>query len=233
MAALKLSVDAENDPALVRGALKLLSGNNVFRSRTYFGTVAGVFTQEAAAATRKMKHRLGYPERVLNGVFGDRLHRHLTGEEKLPLVFRIRRVARGFGKRRKFVYPVKGTKGTKLGLPGQGTHSFQAEPNNWQSDNAIDIGLPKGTPLVAVADGTIGDRIGPISDDQSGPFAGERFYIETADDQFFYHHCSKILVTAGQKVKQGQIVAHSGVANGVGHLHMGQEKGDPADFFRL
>jgi murein DD-endopeptidase MepM/ murein hydrolase activator NlpD len=232
MAVLKLGTD--NDPVLVRGALKLLSGNNVFRSRTYFGAVSGAFTAEAAAATREMKHRLGYPEDAVDGEFGDQLLHYLTGDERLPLAFRARRVARGFGKpRAKFVYPVQGTKGRNLGFPGQGTHSFQEAPNNWQSDNAIDIGIPEGTPLVAVADGTIGSRIGFISDDQAGRFAGQRFYLETADDEFFYHHCSKVLVSAGQKVTQGEVVAHSGVANGVPHLHLGRKNGDPADFFEL
>lgn len=229
-----LKVNADNDPVLVRGALKLLSGNNVFRSRTYLGAVDGTFSAEAEAATRDMKHRLGFPERGTNGEFGEQLRRYLTGEDRLPLPFRARRWARGFGRPpAKFLYPVQGTKGTKLGLPGEGTHSFQVEPNNWQSDNAIDIGLPAGTLLVAVADGTIGNRIGFISNDQNGRFAGERFYLETADDEFFYHHCSKILVTAGQKVKQGEVVAHSGIANGVPHLHLGQRKGNPADFFGL
>jgi murein DD-endopeptidase MepM/ murein hydrolase activator NlpD len=231
--ALKLRVDGDNDPQIVRGALKLLSGNNVFRERTFFGKVTGEFTERAAEATRAMKRRLGYPDQAVTDIFGDRLQRQLTGEERLPLGFRARRIARGFGRTRKFVYPVKGTKGRKLGLPGQGTHSFQADPDNWQSDNAIDIGLPSGTPLVAVADGTIGDRIGFLSNDPSSRFAGERFYLETADDEFFYHHCSKLLVTAGQRVKQGEVVARSGVASGVGHLHLGQKNGDPADLFKL
>ena len=37
------------------------------------------------------------------------------------------------------LYPLK-EHGTLIGVPGQNTHSRTEPPNNWQSDNAVDIG---------------------------------------------------------------------------------------------
>ena len=42
-----------------------------------------------------------------------------------------------------------------LGGPGVGTHSFTAPPNNWQSDNAVDLGVPVGTAMIAVDSGRV------------------------------------------------------------------------------
>lgn len=44
----------------------------------------------------------------------------------------------------------KGGVGT-LGVgPGEGTHSYSAWPDNWQSDRALDVNLPFGSPLYAI-----------------------------------------------------------------------------------
>src|SRR3712207_5792861 len=48
-------------------------------------------------------------------------------------------------------YPLA-RKGALIGTPGQGTHSWEVAPHNWQSDNAIDLGVPKGTGVYAVVD---------------------------------------------------------------------------------
>ncbi|MGD9531546.1 MAG: hypothetical protein AB7V44_32790, partial [Pseudonocardia sp.] len=45
--------------------------------------------------------------------------------------------------------------GTLGGRPGEGTHSYAAYPDNWQSDHAVDIGLPFGSPLYAIDAGVI------------------------------------------------------------------------------
>lgn len=215
----------------------LLSGHNVFQKRTYWAHTAdqhNVFDAKVAEAARQMKNWLGYPKKEIQPTFGDTLIAYLTGKKKLTPAMKLRRVARGFAKgpliqpKKKYFSPiVPGHKWTFLGGPGAGTHSFTAPPNNWQSDNARDYGVPVGTPLQAVAAGKIGSRIGPISAD-GGRFAGLRFYLECDDgNQFYYAHCSSVAVTSGERVKAGQVVAKSGSASGVAHLHIGEMHGDP------
>ncbi len=123
------------------------------------------------------------------------------------------------------VYPL-GVKGDLIGTPGVGTHSFSAAPNNWESDNAVDIAIPVGTDVIAVEDGVIGSSIGPLS--SSDPrMAGLRFHLETKTNEFYYAHLSTLNVKAGESVKKGQICGKSGSANGVAHLHFASENGDP------
>lgn len=118
-------------------------------------------------------------------------------------------------------YPL-GKVGKVIGLPYQGTHTL----GNWESDNAVDIAVPVGTPVVALADGTIGSQIGKLASGGSR-FAGERLHLKTAGNEFYYAHLSKLLVKAGQRVKAGQILGYSGEANGVAHLHLGERSGSP------
>jgi murein DD-endopeptidase MepM/ murein hydrolase activator NlpD len=122
-------------------------------------------------------------------------------------------------------YPLAST-GKVIGTPGQGTHSYTAAPNNWESDRAVDLATPVGTPVLAVADGTIGSQIGSLG--LGGRFAGLRVNLHAAGDDYYYAHLSRLVVRAGQTVKRGQILGYSGSANGVAHLHFGQRVGDPA-----
>ena len=110
-----------------------------------------------------------------------------------------------------------------IGRPGGGTHSWTVDPNNWQSDNAWDFAFPFGTPLLAVADGVIGDRIGPISSDPNSRFGGLRCYLKTADNEFYYAHLSSFApeTKPGAQFEQGQVIGLSGAASGVNHLHLG------------
>lgn len=110
-----------------------------------------------------------------------------------------------------------------IGLPYQGTHTLYG---NWESDNAVDWSAPVGTPIYAVADGTIGSQIGAL---KSGDpkLQGLRVHLKTKSNEFYYAHLSKLVVKAGQHVKAGQLLGYSGSANGVAHLHFGAEKGDP------
>ncbi|MDO9353311.1 MAG: peptidoglycan DD-metalloendopeptidase family protein [Solirubrobacteraceae bacterium] len=126
-------------------------------------------------------------------------------------------------------YPTRGGQGQIIGRPGQGTHSFAAAPNNWQSDRAIDIGIPSGTPLLATEDGVICARcgFGTLDASASSRFGGMRFTL-TANSgrQWYYAHLSRLAVRPGQRVKRGELVGYSGVANGVAHLHLGLSAGD-------
>lgn len=109
-----------------------------------------------------------------------------------------------------------------IGAPHQGTHTI----GNWQSDNAIDIAIPVGTPIRAATDGVIGSRIGSLGSNNPR-FAGLRVNLQGQGQDFYYAHLSRLAVKAGQRVKKGQIIGYSGSANGVAHLHLGVRKGDP------
>lgn len=128
------------------------------------------------------------------------------------------------------LYPLK-DRGQLIGGPGQGTHSRSQAPDNWQSDNAVDIRVPVGTPVLAVEDGVIGDRIGPLNS-KNPRMAGLRAYVETDKNEYYYQHLSKLIVKAGQHVRKGEVIGYSGEANGVPHLHFGQLRGDPRQTIR-
>jgi len=125
-------------------------------------------------------------------------------------------------------YPVA-LKGAIIGTPGSGTHTR----GNWESDNAVDISAKIGTPILATQDGTIGK----IYKNQSGESAlkGIQVHLGTADNEWFYTHLSKMAagMAVGTRVKKGQVIGYSGDANGVGHLHIGVEHGNPRDILGL
>jgi murein DD-endopeptidase MepM/ murein hydrolase activator NlpD len=111
-------------------------------------------------------------------------------------------------------------------VPGS-THSPTAPPDNLASDNAVDLAVPVGTPVLAVADGTIGPLIGPL--DSTDPhMAGLRVHLDTPADHYYYAHLSRLDVTPGERVVRGQVIGLSGEAAGVAHLHFAQDLGDPA-----
>ena len=111
-------------------------------------------------------------------------------------------------------------------VPGS-THSPTAPPDNLASDNAVDLAVPVGTPVLAVTDGTIGSLIGPL-DSNDPHMAGLRVHLDGVADRFYYAHLSRIDVVPGEHVRQGQTIGLSGEAAGVAHLHFAQDLGDPA-----
>lgn len=121
--------------------------------------------------------------------------------------------------------PVRGAK--IIGRPYEGTHTL----GNWESDNAVDLAVPVGTPIYAVAGGTIGKQFGKLTEG-GGRFAGLRLHLVTDGNEFYYAHLSKFApgIKPGVKVKAGQLLGYSGEANGVAHLHFGEENGSPVDF---
>lgn len=119
-------------------------------------------------------------------------------------------------------YPLA-KRGKVIGVPYQGTHT---QFGNWESDNAVDIAAAKGTPVYAVEDGTIGSRIGALGS-SSSQLAGLRLHLAGHGNEWYYAHLSKLAVRAGQRVKAGQLLGYSGVANGVAHLHIASKHGDP------
>ena len=93
--------------------------------------------------------------------------------------------------------------------------------------DGIDIGVPVGTNVKAVLDGTV-----QVSTSSNGGYGG---YVELRHKDglvTFYGHLSKELVRKGQRVKQGDVIAksgNSGTSTGA-HLHFGVHKnGKPVD----
>jgi murein DD-endopeptidase MepM/ murein hydrolase activator NlpD len=110
-------------------------------------------------------------------------------------------------------------------VPGS-THDPNAWPDNWQSDNALDIALPLGRPIVAVEDGVICPSCGFGPSGSGGSFAGARLTLNIRGNQVYYAHLLRILARPGQRVGRGQVIATSGSANGVAHLHIAVRDGD-------
>ena len=131
-------------------------------------------------------------------------------------------------KGRRYTYPL-GDRGKLIGRPYQGTHGKQFNvrggSDNWESENAVDISTPVGTPVYAVTDGTIGSQIGSLG--SGGRFAGLRLHLVGGGNEFYYAHLSKLVVHAGERVKAGQLLGYSGEANGVAHLHFASKTGNP------
>lgn len=114
-----------------------------------------------------------------------------------------------------------------IGQPHQGTHNL----GNWESDNAIDIAAPVGTPIYADANGTIGSQIGALN--SSAPtMAGLRVHVISKNNEAYYAHLSRLVVKAGQTVKKGQLIGYSGSANGTAHLHFSVKSGNPNDYYK-
>lgn len=119
------------------------------------------------------------------------------------------------------VHSPVGGGGKVIGTPYAGTHTL----GNWQSDNAVDISVPEGTPMVALQSGTV-VKVRHHPQD-GGRFAGDQITIRGANgNEYFYAH-GIARVKPGQRIKAGQRLGVTGSANGVPHLHFGQRKGDP------
>lgn len=118
-----------------------------------------------------------------------------------------------------------GKRGKFIGFPHQGTHTL----GNWQSDNAIDISVPIGTAMVAVDDGVVVKvRHHPQG---SGRFAGDQITIRGKHGNSYFYAHGVSGVKPGEKVRRGEKIGTTGSANGVPHLHIGVEKGDPRKLF--
>ena len=121
-------------------------------------------------------------------------------------------------------YPLA-VRGRFLGGPGVGTHSFTAPPNNWQSDNAIDIGIPVGTAMIAIDGGRV-VKVSPHAQDGSR-FAGDAITIVGDHGNTFFYKHGVSSVKVGERVHKGQKIGTSGSASGSPHLHFGVKHGDP------
>ena len=119
-----------------------------------------------------------------------------------------------------YQYPLA-IKASSYGGPWAGSHGASGGygGENWESTHAIDFATEKGTKVVAVCDGTITSTGGNYDNESSGT-NGYTIHLSNEDNEFFYQHNSKIYVKEGQKVKQGDVIALSGVGANSAHLHL-------------
>ena len=116
-----------------------------------------------------------------------------------------------------WVFPAPGAR--RGGGPGAGTHSYNAAPNNWQSDTAWDLMGSDGMAVVAAHDGVVG-AVRPFSNDSR--FWGHAVYLDVPGGQLYYKHLKDVTVRSGQRVAAGTVLGHLGTGvNGGPHLHLG------------
>ncbi|MBQ3573070.1 MAG: M23 family metallopeptidase [Clostridia bacterium] len=117
-----------------------------------------------------------------------------------------------------FVNPTEGVLTSAFGMRGGRNH------------NGIDIGAERGVDIYAAQDGKV-----VLAEVVSG--YGNYIIIEHKDGiETAYAHCDSILVSAGEEVKAGQLIAYVGsTGNSTGpHLHFEVKAGgrfcDPLDY---
>lgn len=108
--------------------------------------------------------------------------------------------------------------GISLIRPVSGTVTSRFGSRWGRSHKGIDIGAPKGTPIKAVASGT-------VTVAQYGYSGGYGNYVMISHGngvQTLYGHCNSLNVSVGEQVSQGQFIAFVGnTGNSFGnHLHL-------------
>ena len=99
---------------------------------------------------------------------------------------------------------------------------FRDHPTNGEAEfhTAVDIAAAKGTNVLAAADGTV------VTSEET-PGLGRHIVIDHGHDFYtVYGHCDKLLVKAGTRVREGEVVAKVGsTGDSTGyHLHFGMKK---------
>jgi murein DD-endopeptidase MepM/ murein hydrolase activator NlpD len=120
--------------------------------------------------------------------------------------------------------PVIGVKANQL------QDTFDDARSAGRRHDAIDIMAAEGTPVIAVADGTIEKLFNSVR-------GGITIYERSADQQwiYYYAHLQRYApgLAEGQQVKRGQVIAlvgHTGDANAAGpHLHLAVNRMAPGE----
>lgn len=120
-----------------------------------------------------------------------------------------------------------------------GVDAHMSRPlGNWQSDNAVDIGCPERSQVLAITDGKV-VKISGHDPDQGpvGTVFGQHITIECANGlQVFYTHQKMHPQTeVGERVVAGEMLSFVADFGGVGrwpeHLHIAWSHGDPDELW--
>lgn len=108
---------------------------------------------------------------------------------------------------------------TQIITQGYGATAFARQAYKTGFHNGIDYGMPVGTPLFAAAEGKV------FAAGNNGRYQYGKYIVIEHNDNFFtlYAHLSRQSVSAGQPVKQGELIGYSGntgYSTGA-HLHFG------------
>jgi murein DD-endopeptidase MepM/ murein hydrolase activator NlpD len=121
-----------------------------------------------------------------------------------------------------------GVHGPVIGTPYSGTHTL----GNWQSDNAIDVGVPLGTPVYAPFAGVIDPTHYGALGSSDPRMAGLRFNLVGPANSAYGAHLSRLVAPPGAHLAPGALIGYSGVANATPHLHFAVLHGDPRAYYR-
>lgn len=117
-----------------------------------------------------------------------------------------------------FGNPFPGSDWSNAITSGFGGRPYPGVGSGTSNHTGLDIGYPEGTSIHAVKDGTV-----LFVRDSGNSGYGKHVAINHGGGVVtLYAHCSKILVSEGQKVRQGDVIAkigHTGWATGP-HLHI-------------
>lgn len=219
---------------------QFLAGGSRHHVNFHPGPVDGVFGAQTGDAVQRAKWFLGFPVGRITREVGQQFRAYMADlkyprAQRLSPVMYARHLQRsgkpypGLEQGKPYPFP---THHTIIGTPYIGTHSHPSpgdDMHNWQSCNAVDIAVPYGTRTLALMDGVIGTRWGPLS--SSNPvLAGSRMYVESASNAVYVAHLSKLIKRPGERVKRGDVIGLSGSANGVEHAHIALQHGDPGAF---
>jgi murein DD-endopeptidase MepM/ murein hydrolase activator NlpD len=92
---------------------------------------------------------------------------------------------------------------------------------NWQSDQAFDIHVKPGTPVLAVVGGNVLKvRINPAT---TGSVYGDQVTIQGTDGNGWFYTHIRTTVRAGQKVSKGQVIGTVSPWSGDPHLHIASD----------
>lgn len=99
----------------------------------FHGKIDGVFGAGTGDACKRAKYAFGYPSRECVRTGGQRLHDFLTGAEPLPLAYKLRRRARGFGLTREDVIRNKIVAWAKWGVAHEPQihYSMSSSRDDW------------------------------------------------------------------------------------------------------
>ncbi len=121
--------------------------------------------------------------------------------------------------------PVKTKKERLFGTKGPALSGFFIRPiiggrqsQNLHGYNGIDIAAPKGTPIMASADGTV---IKVVASGYGGGYGKHVVVAHTGGVQTLYAHMNTVATTTGSTVRQGEIIGYVGsTGRSTGnHLH--------------